>query len=498
MTYILALDQGTSSARAFVYDAKGRTVATAQQAIDASYPREGWVEQDPELIWQSILSVGRQAVATAGIEPSAIAAIGITNQRETTCLWDRQTSTCLYNAIVWQDRRSAALCSELEQRQDAQGNAVATMIQRTTGLIVDPYFSSTKLSWLLDNVPEARAQADAGTLAFGTIDTFLIWHLTKGASHVTDATNASRTQLFDIHNQQWSDELLDVFAVPRSVLPEVLDCVAEFGVADSEWFGAPIPILGVAGDQQSALIGQACFDPGMSKSTYGTGCFVMTNTGAQAPVSQQNLLATIAYRLNGHTTYALEGSIFVAGVAIKWLRDQLGLIDSAGDTEDAFARTGGDAGGVYVVPAFTGLGAPYWRPEAKGVISGISLDTQRDHVVTAFLQSVAFQTRTLLGAMADDGAPVTTLRVDGGMVVNDALCQFLADILRVDVQRPDDVETTVKGAGVLAAIGAGMLEDLADAGLRWRLDQQFSAVMPLSVRDGLSAGYDHAVKQTLA
>jgi glycerol kinase len=502
MTYILALDQGTSSSRALLYDAAGTVVASAQQSIDSSYPHDGWVEQDPEMIWSSILQVGRQAIASANIGPTDIAAIGITNQRETSVLWERQTSHCLYNAIVWQDRRSAAYCEQLAERRypadQADGQPMAELIEHTTGLIIDPYFSSTKLAWLLDQVDADRARAENGELCFGTIDSFLVWRLTQGSKHVTDATNASRTQLFDIGQQCWSQPLLDVFNVPAAVLPHVLDCVDDFGIADPEWFGAAIPIRGIAGDQQAALIGQACFEPGMSKSTYGTGCFVMTHTGQQISRSSQQLLSTVAYRINGEPSYALEGSIFVAGVAIQWLRDQLGLIEHAADTADAFARTGGDTHGVYVVPAFTGLGAPYWQPQARGLITGLTLDSNKDHIITAFLQSVAFQTRTLLLAMAADGAPVSTLRVDGGMVVNDAFCQFLCDLLNVPVERPADVETTVRGAGVLAAIGAGLFADLQEAAELWQLGRRFDPDMADDQRQGLADGYDQAVAQALS
>ena len=502
MTYILALDQGTSSSRALLYDAAGTVVASAQQSIDSSYPHDGWVEQDPEMIWSSILQVGRQAIASANIGPTDIAAIGITNQRETSVLWERQTSHCLYNAIVWQDRRSAAYCEQLaEQRypaDQADGQPMAELIEHTTGLIIDPYFSSTKLAWLLDQVDADRARAENGELCFGTIDSFLVWRLTQGSKHVTDATNASRTQLFDIGQQCWSQPLLDLFNVPAAVLPHVLDCVDDFGIADPEWFGAAIPIRGIAGDQQAALIGQACFEPGMSKSTYGTGCFVMTHTGQQISRSSQQLLSTVAYRINGEPSYAVEGSIFVAGVAIQWLRDQLGLIEHAADTADAFARTGGDTHGVYVVPAFTGLGAPYWQPQARGLITGLTLDSNKAHIITAFLQSVAFQTRTLLLAMAADGAPVSTLRVDGGMVVNDAFCQFLCDLLNVPVERPADVETTVRGAGVLAAIGAGLFADLQEAAELWQLGRRFDPDMADDQRQGLADGYDQAVAQALS
>lgn len=502
MNYILALDQGTSSSRALVYDSTGAVLGKAQRSIVSTYPRDGWVEQDPEMIWSSILSAGRQAIESAGIIPSQIAAIGITNQRETSVLWDRASGQSLYNAIVWQDRRSADYCQGLAQQYypagQADGIRVADLIAQTTGLIIDPYFSSTKVAWLLDQADAKRERANSGALCFGTIDSFLVWRLTKGVRHVTDATNASRTQLFDIANQCWSEPLLELFDVPAALLPEVLDCVDDFGTADPEWFGAAIPIRGIAGDQQAALIGQACFRAGMAKSTYGTGCFVMTHTGDQIPRSKQNLLTTVAYRIDGQPSYALEGSIFVAGVAIQWLRDQLGLIEHAAETADAFARTNGDTGGVFVVPAFTGLGAPYWQPQARGLITGLTLDSNKDQIITAFLQSVAFQTQTLLDAMAADGAPVATLRVDGGMVVNHAFCQFLCDLLNVPVQRPEDVETTVRGAGVLAAIGAGLFADLDEVAALWRLGESFEPMMPAAQRAGLVQGYERAVAQTLA
>ncbi len=494
----MALDQGTSSSRAIIYDTTGQVVAAAQSDIDLMFPQDGWVEQDPEQLWQSILTVGRQAIADSAIAPSELAAIGITNQRETTLLWDQHTGDCVHNALVWQDRRGAQLCTQMESATLGDGRSVTAVIAATTGLIIDPYFSSTKLAWLLEHVAGAAQAAADGQLRFGTVDTFLLWRLSNGQRHVTDATNASRTQLFDINEQQWSDELLDYFAIPRAILPEVLDSAAQFAVAAEEWFGAPIPITGVAGDQQSALIGQACFAPGMSKSTYGTGCFVMTNTGSERPHSSQRLLATVAYRIAGETTYALEGSIFVAGVAVKWLRDQLCLIDNAAETEAAFERCEGDAQGVYVVPAFTGLGAPYWQPLVRGLITGLTLDSNRDQVITATLQSVVLQTQELLQAMTKDGAPVETLRVDGGMVVNDALCQCLADILNVQVQRPQDVETTAKGAAILAAVGCGQLTDLHAAASAWQLDQTFSANMTPQRRQQLLDGYARAVTQAMA
>ncbi len=494
----MALDQGTSSSRAIIYDALGQVVTVAQAGIDLVCPADGWVEQDPEQLWQSILTVGRTAITQSGLAAEAIKAIGITNQRETTLLWERASGNCLHNALVWQDRRTAAQCQKMATDKLVDGRPVAEAISAITGLIIDPYFSSTKLTWLLDNVAGARQAALKDEICFGTVDSFLLWKLSKGQSHVTDATNASRTQLFDINEQAWSKELLAYFDIPQGLLPKVLDSAADFAVADAEWFGAPIPITGVAGDQQAALIGQACFAPGMSKSTYGTGCFAMTNTGAARPYSKQQLLTTVAYRIAGQTCYALEGSIFVAGVAIKWLRDQLNLIDDAAETQAAFERCHGDSNGVVVVPAFTGLGAPHWQPDVRGLITGLTLDSSRDHVITATLQSVALQTAELLRAMAGDGAGVNTLRVDGGMVVNDALCQFLADILDVQVQRPKDVETTAKGAAVLAALGCGQLADLEDAASAWQLDQTFSPLMPRERRQQLMEGYARAVAQAQA
>ena len=494
----MALDQGTSSSRAIIYDALGQVVTVAQAGIDLVCPADGWVEQDPEQLWQSILTVGRTAITQSGLAAEAIKAIGITNQRETTLLWERASGNCLHNALVWQDRRTAAQCQKMATDKLVDGRPVAEAISAITGLIIDPYFSSTKLTWLLDNVAGARQAALKDEICFGTVDSFLLWKLSKGQSHVTDATNASRTQLFDINEQAWSKELLAYFDIPQGLLPKVLDSAADFAVADAEWFGAPIPITGVAGDQQAALIGQACFAPGMSKSTYGTGCFAMTNTGAARPYSKQQLLTTVAYRIAGQTSYALEGSIFVAGVAIKWLRDQLNLIDDAAETQAAFERCHGDSNGVVVVPAFTGLGAPHWQPDVRGLITGLTLDSSRDHVITATLQSVALQTAELLRAMAGDGAGVNTLRVDGGMVVNDALCQFLADILDVQVQRPKDVETTAKGAAVLAALGCGQLADLEDAASAWQLDQTFSPLMPRERRQQLMEGYARAVAQAQA
>jgi len=496
LALILALDQGTSSSRAIVYNELGEMVASAQHEIDMSFPADGWVEQDPEALWQTTIQAGRDAIGSAHVDATDIAAIGITNQRETTLVWNRVTSQPQANAIVWQDRRTARRCAAMADDQ-IQGIAVPEYFASRTGLVVDPYFSATKLAWLLDEVDGVRALAESRMLCFGTVDTFLIWRLTKGASHVTEVTNASRTQLFDIHDRVWDAKILEYFAIPEGVLPSVLDSVGNFGTADAEWFGAPIPILGVAGDQQAALIGQGCFQSGMSKSTYGTGCFIMTNTGSKALRSSHGLLTTIAYQLDGEATYSLEGGIFVAGIAIKWLRDQLGLIDHPQDTQTAYAKTGGDSGGVFVVPAFTGLGAPHWQPDARGLITGITLDTGRDQIVTAFLQSVALQTADLLDAMSADGALIEKIRVDGGMVVNDALCQALADLLNVPVERPQNIETTSRGAAVLAALGAGLVDDLAFAANLWRLDRAFSPEMTRDRRDSLRAGFAKAVQQVV-
>lgn len=491
MSHIMALDQGTSSSKAIIFNLTGRVLGTAQHEFDTVFPDDGWVEQDPEVLWRTTLLAGREALVNAGLKGEDIAAIGITNQRETTLVWDRDTGQCLHNAIVWQDRRTADRCDLM--RIDGLAETVAD----TTGLVIDPYFSGTKLAWLLDNVDGLRAKAEAGNVAFGTVDTFLVWRLTKGQHHATDATNASRTLLFDIGSQSWSERLINYFNVPASLLPDVRDSAAHFGVADPEWFGAPIPITGIAGDQQAALIGQGCFQPGMAKSTYGTGCFAMINTGRDRVASQQQLLTTVAYRLGGKTTYALEGSIFSAGVAVKWLRDQLGLVVDAADTQGAAHRCGGDSGGVYLVPAFTGLGAPHWSPDSRGLIAGLTLATNRDQLITATLQSVAFQSQELIAAMAEDGAPIGNLRVDGGMVVNEWLCQFLADVLNLPVERPEITETTALGAATLAALGAGMVEDLDAATQLWNLDREFQPAMPALVREELLLGWRQAVERAL-
>ena len=491
MSHILALDQGTSSSKALVFSLTGKVLSSAQHEFDMIFPADGWVEQDPEVIWRTTLLAAREALAAAELSAQDVDAIGITNQRETTLVWDRATGECLHNAIVWQDRRTAEFCEQMHS------DGMRQTIERTTGLLIDPYFSATKLAWLLDNVDGLRRKAEQGGLCFGTVDTYLIWRLTNGAVHATDATNASRTLLYDIEVHAWSEELLEYFKIPAGVLPEVRDSAADYGHADPQWLGAAVPITGVAGDQQAALVGQACFHPGMTKSTYGTGCFAMINTGDSLVRSHQQLLSTVAYQLQGRATYALEGSIFSAGIAVKWLRDELSLVVSAEQTEEAARRVNGDSGGVYLVPAFTGLGAPHWAAHARALICGMTLATNRDHLITATLQSVAFQTQDLIDAMACDAAGVAQLRVDGGMVVNDWLCQFLADVLRMPVERPDITETTALGAAMLAALGAQRIPDLREAARLWTSERVFEPVMQASYRNELVDGWRQAVERAL-
>ena len=484
--YLLAIDQGTSSSRTVIYDERANAVASAQQEFRQIYPKSGWVEHDPEEIWDSVRNTLQEALGKAGIAMRDVAGIGITNQRETTLVWDRRTGECIYNAIVWQDRRTAAHCRELRER------CTDDVIAGKTGLRLDPYFSATKAAWILESVEGARRLADDGHLAFGTVDSFLLWRLTDGAVHATDATNASRTMLFNIHTQRWDDELLELLEIPRSMLPEVLDCAAEFGSTTEAGFGSVVPVCGIAGDQQAALIGQAGFEYGMTKSTYGTGCFVIANTGDAALQSHNQLLTTIASRIDGEVSYGLEGSVFVAGSALQWLRDELRIIDSAPESEAVAERTG-IVGDVYVVPAFAGLGAPYWDPDARGAIVGLSRGSGRDQVVTATLQAVAYQTRDLFDAMADDGMAPSVLRVDGGMVGNDWFLQFLADILDVRVERPANVESTVLGAAYLAALQCGLIDHLQEASRLWRCDAVFEPRMPGDQREALLSGWAAAV-----
>ncbi len=486
--YLLAIDQGTSSSRTVIYDHATSVVASAQQEFPQIYPQPGWVEHDPEAIWKSVCAVTRKAIGEAHAKASEITAIGITNQRETTLVWDRDTGDCVYNAIVWQDRRTAAVC------RDLKNDGLEATVTGKTGLRLDPYFSATKLAWILDNVDGARERAATGKLAFGTIDCFLLWRLTGGKEHATDASNASRTLLFNIHTQQWDDELLEIFNIPRQLLPEVKDCAAEFGVATDLCLGGSIPVLGIAGDQQAALIGQAGFEYGMTKSTYGTGCFVIANTGQQALASQNHLLTTVAMRLNGEVTYGLEGSVFVAGSAIQWLRDEMKIVTSAAETE-AIAQRIGIVEDVVVVPAFAGLGAPYWDPEARGAILGLSRGSGIDQIVTATLQSVAYQTHDLISAMADDGISPGVIRVDGGMVGNNWFLQFLADILDTPVERPVNVESTVLGAAYLAAFEAGILQSSAQIANNWRCDARFEPSMSSDRRGQLLDGWQAAVSR---
>ncbi len=487
--YLLAIDQGTTSSRAIVFSAQGLPVTSAQQEFKQYFPKDGWVEHDGEEIWLTTLKVCREALQNSGLQASEIAAIGITNQRETTLVWDAATGTPIHPAIVWQDRRTADYCAGLKDK----GHEAA--VAAKTGLLIDPYFSATKIRWILDTVPGARERAERGELRFGTVDSFLLWRLTEGRSHKTDATNASRTLLFNIHSQQWDQELLDLFEIPRSLLPEVLDCAADFGTTSAELLGAAIPVLGMAGDQQAALIGQACFQPGMVKSTYGTGCFMIQNTGTTPVASQHRLLTTVGYRLKGQTTYAVEGSIFVAGAAVQWLRDGIKLISHARDTE-ALAEATGDACGVYLVPAFTGLGAPYWDPRARGAIFGLTRDTGIKEIVTAGLQSVCYQTCDLLEAMRQDGAAApSALRVDGGMVVNNWVMQFLADILGVPVERPEVTETTALGVAYLAGLQLGLYASLDDIARMWHRDRRFEPRMGEAHRTRLYEGWLDAVKR---
>lgn len=486
--YLLAIDQGTTSSRAIVFDSQGAQVAVAQQEFHQYFPKDGWVEHDALEIWDSTLVVCRGALQKAGIGATELAGIGITNQRETTIIWDRATGHPIHHAIVWQDRRTASVCAKLKS------DGHEGLVVERTGLLIDPYFSATKVAWLLDNVDGARQRADAGELAFGTVDSWLLWNLTKGESHFTDATNASRTALFNIHTQDWDDDLLALFRVPKALLPGVLDSADDYGVTAAEWLGGPVKVAGVAGDQHAALIGQACFLPGMAKSTYGTGCFLMLNTGDKALRSENRLLTTMAYRLNGKPCYAIEGSIFVAGAAMQWLRDGLRLISHASESA-GHAETVGVDNSVYLVPAFTGLGAPHWDPNARGAILGLTRDTGIAEIVTAGLQSVCYQTKDLVRAIRNDGAQLESLRVDGGMAVNDWVMQFLSDVLCVTVDRPRMTETTALGAAYLAGLQTGVFESLEQISGMWERERQFRPDMQPALREALYAGWLDAVER---
>ena len=487
---ILALDQGTTSSRSMLFNKDFSICGQSQKEFAQHFPDSGWVEHDPMDIWRTTLETSKEVIANAGITSSDIAAIGITNQRETTLIWDRKTGLPIYNAIVWQDRRTAALCTELKRLNHE------ALVSERTGLLLDPYFSATKIAWILDNIPNARPRAERGELAFGTVDTWLLWNLTDGQSHATDATNASRTLLYNIHSGQWDDDLLDLFNVPRQLLPEVKDSAADFGSTDL--FGKPINIYGIAGDQHAATIGQACFEPGMMKSTYGTGCFALLNTGTTAVKSNNRMLTTIAYQLEGKTTYALEGSIFIAGAAVQWLRDGLGIIESAKQSGELAAQAD-DHQQVYMIPAFTGLGAPWWDADARGALIGLTRGTGPAEISRAALESVCYQTLDLLNAMqADWGDSATTvLRVDGGMVASDWTMQRLADILQAQVDRPVIAETTALGAAWLAGSRAGVWPDQAGFANSWQLDKSFAPQMDKPERDCKVAGWDIAVKRVL-
>jgi len=491
-SYILAIDQGTTSTRAILFDAMGQPLSTAQREFAQHYPHDGWVEHDVEDIWRDVCATMAEAIGQAGVPPSRIAAIGITNQRETIVVWDRESGAPIHRAIVWQDRRTAPVCAQLR----ADGHEA--MVRRRTGLLLDPYFSATKAAWILDHVEGARERAERGELAFGTIDSFLLWRFTGGAAHATDATNAARTLLYDIHAQRWDEELCALLRVPMAMLPKVEDSSHIFGRTLPELFGAAIPIAGMAGDQQAALVGQACFEPGSIKSTYGTGCFLLLNTGEEAVASDHALLTTPAYRIGGRMTYALEGSIFAAGAAVKWLRDGIGIITHASQTDDMATRIA-DNGGVYMVPAFVGLGAPHWDPNARGTISGLTFDTRAAHLARAALEAVAYQTLDLIEAMvADGGEAPCAIRVDGGMAANEWLCQFLADMVRIPVERPTHLETTALGAAFLAGLAVGLWPDLdAIAALRSG-NRHYLPVMEEEERARLIAGWRRALARTLA
>ena len=486
MQYILALDQGTSSSRAILFDRLFNIVGIEQQEFKSYYPKPGWVEQNPYEIWQSQINVAKKLIKKTGISPDQIKGIGITNQRETTIIWDKKTGSPIYNAIVWQDKRTAEFCQQLKQTH-------SQTVQSKTGLPIDPYFSATKIHWILNNIPEAKDKARKGDLLFGTVDTWLIWNLTGGRSHVTDVTNASRTMLYNICDLEWDKDLLNLLHIPDNILPQVLDSSGIVGYSDKKFFDTEIPIAGIAGDQQAALFGQACFEPGMAKNTYGTGCFILLNTGEKIYQSNNGLISTIAYGLDGKVKYALEGSVFIAGAAIKWLRDGLGIIKSATETE-AMAMSIPSSQGVYFVPAFSGLGAPYWDMYARGAIVGLTQGVNRNHIVRATLESLAYQTRDVFEAMEQDsGLKLRTLYVDGGASANNFLLQFQADILGVDVYRPANVETTAMGAALLAALATDFVTMKQIPELK-SIERIFKPQITLQQREELYNGWKKAIK----
>ena len=494
--FLLALDQGTSSSRSIVFDRAGRVVAMAQQEFAQIYPQPGWVEHDPLTLWTSQLETARQALKQAGLSAGQVRAIGITNQRETTVLWNRKTGLPVHNAIVWQDRRAEAACMALRER------GLSDTVLQKTGLRIDAYFSATKLAWILDNVPGVREQAERGELAFGTVDSWLIWKLTGGAVHATDHSNAARTMLFNIHTQRWDTELLEALNIPVSVLPKALPSSADFGQTQAEWLGAPLAIGGVAGDQQSALFGQACFQAGMAKNTYGTGCFMLMHTGERFQISENGLITTAAAQPPGPAQYALEGSVFIGGAVIQWLRDGLNAIQSSSEVQ-ALAESVPDTGGVVLVPAFTGLGAPYWQPDTRGSLTGLTRGTTVAHIARAALESIAFQSTALLAAMSRDavsagGVEVSELRVDGGACVNDLLMQFQADLLGIPVVRPAVIETTALGAAYLAGLHSGMYQGLDELAAQWQAQRTFEPAMTREEAAERMGRWEHAVRQTVA
>jgi glycerol kinase len=494
MTYLLALDQGTSSSRSIVFNPEGKIVSMAQREITQIYPQPGWVEHDPLEIWQTQLATMTEALTKAGITAREVRAVGITNQRETSVVWNKLTGQPIYNAIVWQDRRGEKTCAQL--RDQGQG----AHVQQKTGLIIDAYFSGTKLQWILDNVPQAREMAEAGQLAFGTIDTWLIWQLTQGKVHATDVSNASRTMLFNVHTNQWDSALLDMLSIPPSLMPQVQPSASQFGSVDASFLGAPIAIGGVAGDQQSALFGQACWSAGQAKNTYGTGCFALMHTGTQFLTSQNGLITTSAAQVGGTPEFALEGSVFIGGAVVQWMRDGLQAFQHSSDIEPLANRVD-DAGGVVMVPAFTGLGAPYWNAQARGAIVGITRGTTMAHLAYAALESIAFQSTSLLEAMSRDstqngGLAVQELRVDGGACANDLLMQMQADFLGIPVVRPEIIETTALGAAYLAGLQCGMYTDQRDLSAQWRIEKRFEPVMSRDQAQHKMAAWNHAVRQT--
>lgn len=487
--FVLALDQGTTSSRAIVFDRSGRAVGTAQQEFPQLFPSPGHVEHNPEAIWDSQLATARDALTNAKCSAADIAAIGVTNQRETTILWERDSGKPVANAIVWQSRITVPICERLKS------DGVEPLFRQKTGLVVDAYFSGTKIRHLLDTIPGLRPRAERGEILFGTVDSFLIWRLTGGKRHVTDVSNASRTLLFNLHTLNWDDELLKLLGVPRAMLPQIVSSSEVVGECDAKWLGGVIPIAGDAGDQQAATFGQACFDPGSAKNTYGTGCFLLMNTGEKPAESKHGLLTTVGWRINGRTTYCLEGSVFVAGAAVQWLRDGLGLIRHASETAE-LAVSIADNGGVYFVPAFVGLGAPYWDANARGAITGLTRGTTKAHLARAALEAMAYQTADVLDAMRQDsGVALQSLRVDGGATANDWLMQFQSDILKVAVRRPVVQETTALGAAYLAGLATGVWSDLSDVSKNWQLQREFAPVMPDSERNTLMTMWHHAVSR---